>query len=928
MAKKPAPKPETNLTPRPPEKTEAWEALDSEQRDTLLNLNLENICECRFVLHSTGAVIGAHFPKMFDRGQAVSWGPLEAIEESEDDPIAVQRDGEKVALRAEELAMISPAKIGEKGCDAGAEPGLKTRATLAAVCAVCAAACSGEWSIEAAGPGTGGEVPLCATCGDLEPRVIWAKLAARHGKAYTETVPDTGGVSQGQPRPLTMWLPVARLVPSGWQTGRRASAELVDSMKSHGFDEAISRLLVRPLPGEGSGEVGGVEPGKFQIIAGECRWDAAQQAGLKTVACVVLQGMDDAAAQVLHYLENRGRQDLTAMQEAEAIGRMLSLRDAAGQPCFTCRTLCEQLGVTEAHVGRMARVAALGGDELARREGAAGRLGVSHLTLIAGLPTPELRDQVTAAVLNPPGRPGETLNVEQTRLYIAESCVRHLQDARFNPEDPDLVPAKFNEAGERFAGGKCSDCPSMTKNLHARGGDAMGVSRSRSCIVPACFRAKEAAEWAQWQREVLAEKRKFFGPGQPLEMLDAAKGAELFDHSGAKLAPAAGRVLVEWGACPEAGDLRGGVEVGAAQAWSELTNQRGVPIQIARVPATARAMLLMNREAALAAACENGHAALFRRAVVAKVAPQAGPEAVPAPGEVGRATAQAAQQAQEQQAERAAEIAEEEAAVEKAQLRAAVEAALAVKVLEPEQMRDAVHRLLWAVVNDDHGEAVAGLLGLPLTANQSAAAVLGKHIETVDAVKLPGLLVALSLLGLPALWSREMTQRQGAIRDVCKSMQVDAKRVAKEAKAQVAAERDRRREEAAVATGLEWEDSRHKVDEFGWEEGVATKPTRVRVALPAECKQMMAAVFVARRSAREWHSTFVLNISGQVTGEPQVSSRGRADSNRTLAAKRALEELRDQLRQMAEQDAKKAPALHSAGARVERYMEQVGKGGK
>ncbi len=84
--------------------------------------------------------------------------------------------------------------------------------------------------------------------------------------------------------------------------------ELADSIKAQGI---IQPVVVRKLGFE-----------KYEIIAGERRWRAAQLAGLQQVP-VVIKEIDDRTAMAIALIENIQREDLNPLEEAEALRRLL-----------------------------------------------------------------------------------------------------------------------------------------------------------------------------------------------------------------------------------------------------------------------------------------------------------------------------------------------------------------------------------------------------------------------------------------------------------------------------------------------------------------------------------------------------------------------------------------------------------------------------
>lgn len=84
--------------------------------------------------------------------------------------------------------------------------------------------------------------------------------------------------------------------------------ELAESIKAQGVMQPI---LVRPVDG-----------GRYEIIAGERRWRAAQRAGLKEMPALVRE-VPDQAALALALIENIQREDLNPLEEAQGISRLI-----------------------------------------------------------------------------------------------------------------------------------------------------------------------------------------------------------------------------------------------------------------------------------------------------------------------------------------------------------------------------------------------------------------------------------------------------------------------------------------------------------------------------------------------------------------------------------------------------------------------------
>src|SRR6266568_7314685 len=103
---------------------------------------------------------------------------------------------------------------------------------------------------------------------------------------------------------------LATIVPSALQPrkdfGREALQELIDSIRQHGI---IQPLIVR--------QVGA----RFELIAGERRWRAAQEIGLATVPAIV-RTANDLEVLELSLIENLQRADLNPIEEAQGYARL------------------------------------------------------------------------------------------------------------------------------------------------------------------------------------------------------------------------------------------------------------------------------------------------------------------------------------------------------------------------------------------------------------------------------------------------------------------------------------------------------------------------------------------------------------------------------------------------------------------------------
>jgi ParB family chromosome partitioning protein len=92
-------------------------------------------------------------------------------------------------------------------------------------------------------------------------------------------------------------------------------AELAESIREQGvLQPLIVRALAEPL--------GGTEPRRYEIVAGERRWRAARLAGLATVPALVRE-LSDQAALAVALIENLQREDLNPIEQARSMARLI-----------------------------------------------------------------------------------------------------------------------------------------------------------------------------------------------------------------------------------------------------------------------------------------------------------------------------------------------------------------------------------------------------------------------------------------------------------------------------------------------------------------------------------------------------------------------------------------------------------------------------
>ncbi len=205
-------------------------------------------------------------------------------------------------------------------------------------------------------------------------------------------------------------LPIDHLEPGPFQPrtsfNPESLAELVASIQTRGI---LQPLLARPHPSR---------PQHYQIIAGERRWRAAQQAGLHEVP-VLVRELSDADAMAASLVENLQRQDLNPIEEGEGFRR---LTEEFG---LTQEQLGSAVGKSRSHVANIMRLLQLPAG--VRIEVQEGRLSAGHARALLAHPDPETAAKTVIA---------RGLSVRQTEA-LATAKAGDSRSARERVEDPE-----------------------------------------------------------------------------------------------------------------------------------------------------------------------------------------------------------------------------------------------------------------------------------------------------------------------------------------------------------------------------------------------------------------------------------------------------------------------------------------------------------
>jgi len=223
-------------------------------------------------------------------------------------------------------------------------------------------------------------------------------------------------------------MPIEYIQPGQYQPRKdmhpEALEELAASIKAQGLMQPI---VIRPLVGKN----------KYEIIAGERRWRATQLAGLDTVP-VIIKDVPDEAAIAMALIENIQRENLNAMEEAQALHRLQHEFE------LTQQEVADAVGKSRTTVANLLRLMQLNDDVKILLE--RGDIETGHAKALLGLHNQQQSEAARHVV-------AKAMTVRQTEAYV-----RSLQDeskpkekARPNPDIQRLERTLGDRLGAKVA---------------------------------------------------------------------------------------------------------------------------------------------------------------------------------------------------------------------------------------------------------------------------------------------------------------------------------------------------------------------------------------------------------------------------------------------------------------------------------------------
>ena len=214
--------------------------------------------------------------------------------------------------------------------------------------------------------------------------------------------------------------PIEQLAPNPAQPRRHFDptklAELAQSIKAHGI---IQPIVVRPHAEEAG------KPRRYQIIAGERRWRAAQKAGLHSVPVVLRDDIEKEDELELALIENIQRADLNPIEEAKAYYDLARLRS------YTQEELAKRVGKDRSTIANALRLLKL--PPKVQQLVIEGKLSMGHARALLGLATEDAITALATEVVR------DSLSVRATERAVRKRA----EEAPKAPQDEELERRKI-----------------------------------------------------------------------------------------------------------------------------------------------------------------------------------------------------------------------------------------------------------------------------------------------------------------------------------------------------------------------------------------------------------------------------------------------------------------------------------------------------
>ena len=234
------------------------------------------------------------------------------------------------------------------------------------------------------------------------------------GRGLAAILPEAAGEDAGELREL----PVGLIKPNPGQPRTKfdpeALAALAASIEASGI---VQPLLVRPLP-----------DGSYELVAGERRWRAAQEAGLEKVPAVVREQAEPERLQAA-LIENMVREDLNPVEEARACAALVEDLGLSKED------LARRVGRSRPAVSNLIRLLELPDETLELLE--AGELSGGHGRALLGASGNDVRRRLARDAV----RAGWSVRETENRVRLAGQPKARPKRPRLDPEEAAALEA-------------------------------------------------------------------------------------------------------------------------------------------------------------------------------------------------------------------------------------------------------------------------------------------------------------------------------------------------------------------------------------------------------------------------------------------------------------------------------------------------------
>lgn len=283
--------------------------------------------------------------------------------------------------------------------------------------------------------------------------------------------------------------------------------ELAASMQAHGVIEPI---VVRPIDGE-----------RYEIVAGERRYLAAQAAGLDNIPATIRK-LDDQQVLEVQLIENLQRDNLQPLEEAQGFRELMQMHGLSAD------ALAERLGKSRSQVYARLKLLELCPDVQDALQ--AGTIDASKALLLARLPA----GKVQVAGLKRITRPswdGKLPSYRDSFELLTEGFMQDLTEAPFALDDAS------------FEAGACVSCPHYSGNdpeLQAQAIERDQDGRAHVCTHTACYEVKFTAYWTAERQRLEADGAVVHDEKQSSKIRYGAPGAPRYATASERIYPSDG----------------------------------------------------------------------------------------------------------------------------------------------------------------------------------------------------------------------------------------------------------------------------------------------------------------------------------------------------------------------------------------------------